>query len=137
MSGVAARISAAHADTADLAPAGEENQLAQAGIPSRSDKALHDRQRTRRRKIRHEGNESGLAASTAIAPSTKRKKEKLRDFISKPIDYPDIVPDRARKRCGRIITSGALLARRLVPSDSNRVQCDGHKNLYRPHSILP
>jgi hypothetical protein len=24
-----------------------------------------------------------------------------------------------------------------VAANVNRVQCDGHKNLYRPHSILP
>src|SRR6266567_2776961 len=81
--------------------------------------------------------ESGLAASKTIVPSERRKREKLRDFISKPIDYPDIVPDRARLRCGGFITSGALLARVLVTSDSKCVQCDGHKNLLRPHSILP
>jgi hypothetical protein len=43
----------------------------------------------------------------------------------------------ARMRCGRFITSGASLARVLVTSDSKCVQCDGHKNLFRPHSILP
>jgi len=36
-------------------------------------------------------------------------------------------------RCGRFITSSALLARWLVPAGSKRVQCNGHKNGFRSH----
>ena len=40
-------------------------------------------------------------------------------------------------RCGRYITSSALLARWLVATKPGCVQCDGHKNPYRSHLISP
>jgi hypothetical protein len=67
----------------------------------------------------------------------RSERKLLQKFISKPIDLSRY---RARSHLHALwqnYHSHGLLARQLVIAKSKRVQCDGHKNLKPPHSILP
>ena len=70
-------------------------------------------------------------------PNCKQRESTYANSFHNRSIYPDIVPDRARKRGDGIITSGALQPHALVGTDSKCVQCDGHNNPLRPHSISP